>query len=219
VLLLSAALACALGGRAEATKKFVSPVPASPEAAPRRLLASAYWPRGVAVVLDHPTLHKDQSFVGLDKSLVATGRQQSGRGKAEKLAGARVGPAVSPAPRPVDPVKIASLRQEVTALERRVGELSRHVVELGQAGTDYSSMMVIPRRERALLPFLLFLVEKGILRKDEVQGLLETTDVDALLSRIRERIGAANYDRSVLEVRLMFARERLSCPGGAARRR
>ena len=195
-----ASLALGLASRTDAGPPVAA---AGPEL--RRLLASGYWPDDLPVRLDNTPVVKDKKISGLDRdsfSGATTRVAKSAFPEPSKSSG-------SAAPKPAVAEVPAVLAVAKGKLDEQIGQIQKLAYELDEAGVDYVRMLVGKQKRAFLRPLLLFLVERGILRAEEVEEFMLLTDADVMLRRIRARIEEAQGRRSTLEIQRLFIQNRI----------
>ena len=90
---------------------------------------------------------------------------------------------------------------ELAELARQIAQTSREAIEVEQSGVDLVRMTA--RRSRATLrPLLLYLVQLGVLSRDEAEELSASeSSIEPVLARLRARVDELASKRTTLEVR------------------
>lgn len=185
--------------------------PVSP-ARMRRLAAAGWWPPEVSAELASGGVAKTRKVEPMRDAL-AGARVEHALQPAEAIAGAvpgAGGPTVAAAE-----AAQRELTRAVRTVESGIREQNGLAIELDQASRDYVRMTLSKDRRAVLEPFLLYLVEKGVIASGEVAGLLAADDPGELLARLRARIEAAHAKRAGLEVQRYYMLERLERAVGA----
>lgn len=163
----------------------------------RRAVATGWWPAGVAADLDSGGTTRQASITGLSRDVVAGPVHGPVSGPLPPAPDPTASPAAPGASRA--PAVPPALVAEAQGLERGIRELNGLAIELDHAGTDLLGMQLAKGGRELVRPFLLFLVERGVLRADEVDRFLES-DLAEVLARLRDRIAATHDRRAALEV-------------------
>ena len=175
----------------------------------RRLAAAGWWPAGVSAELESGGLTRPRRAAPV---------------AADALSGARMDHALSGGAQPITgplpaAIAAAAAQQELTravrAVETGIRDQNGLAIELHQATGDYVRITLSKDRRALLEPYLLYLVEKGVIASAEVAGLLAAEDPAELLVRLRARIEQVHEKRGGLEVQRYYMLERLERAVGA----
>ena len=170
--------------------------PAGPDAAKlRRAIAAGWWPSGVDVQLESGRTARDGSIGGAARDAVSSALPRVSAAPGNPSATVEASRSHAAAATPADPAALA----QVQTLDSGIRQLSTAAIELDHAGGDYLRMVLAKGGRELMRPFLLFLVERGVLRADEVEGFLDA-EPEELLTRLRDRIAATHDKQAGLEV-------------------
>lgn len=169
----------------------------------QRLLEGYAWPRGMSFRIADPesVVSGTLPALGTSQGVADSGpqpnvarrtRRSSARPVNDPVPRASSAPAAGPPA--VDPERL------------RLTEMDLAVTQLRSAALDLAKLKVASRGKVALLPILLFLVERGVMTEAEKDAaMLDDADTGDLLARIADHVSRLASERDLLYVRHYLA--------------
>lgn len=164
----------------------------------QRLLEGYAWPPGMSFRIADPEaiVAGPLPALGTSQGTADAGPQPAARRSRRASARPAEGPLprASAAPPAVDPERV------------RLREMDLSVRHLKGAALDLAKLKAASRSKVALLPILLFLVERGVITAAEKEAMmLDEVDTDELLARIADHVSRLASERDLAYVRQYLA--------------
>lgn len=102
--------------------------------------------------------------------------------------------------------------------EARALEAATAATQMRSAALDLAKVTVGARNRQLLMPILLFLVERGVMTRGEMDEFLESPDLDTVVSRIHDHALKLEVERDRLYA-LVYLKSVTARPSGTGRRR